>query len=104
MAFDLPSICCLVTFANEKVKAELPGGRRCWKKGNEEPVSTKKYSQNAKVELFYLVGMFRTLSQGDSISVTLRKLLQRGRRGSQAIYSFVTKGAGILNIKDWVSS
>ena len=45
--------------------------------------------------------MFRTLSPGDSISVFLRKLLQRGRRGSQAIYKFATKGAGSLNI--WTS-
>ena len=57
-----------------------------------------------KVELFYLVGIFRTLRQGDSISVALSKLLQRGRRGSQAIYNFVTKGAGILNIKDGISN
>ena len=34
--------------------------------------------------------MFRTLSPGDSISVALRKLLQEGRRGSQAMYKFVT--------------
>ena len=55
-------------------------------------------------ELFYLVGIFRTLSLGDSILVTLRKLLQGGRRGSQAIYKFATKGAGSLNFKDQVSS
>ena len=35
-------------------------------------------SQPESRELFYLVGMFRTLSQGDSISVALRKLLQGG--------------------------
>ena len=46
--------------------------------------------------------MFRTLSQGDSISEALRKLLQGGRRGSHAIYKFATKGAGSLNIKDQV--
>ena len=50
------------------------------------------------------MGMFKTLSPGDSISVALRKLLQGGRRGSQAIYKFATKGAGSLNIKDEVSS
>ena len=54
-------------------------------------VSTKKYSHNVKVEsYFFLVGMFRTPSPGDSISVALRKLLQGGRRGSLAIYKFAT--------------
>ena len=43
--------------------------------------------------------MFRTMSQGDSDSVALRKLLQGGRRGSQAIYKFATKGAGRLILK-----
>ena len=62
-------------------------------------LSTKKYSHNLKVELFYLVGMFRTLSPGGSISVFLRNLLQGGRRGSQAIYKFATKGAGSLKSK-----
>ena len=66
--------------------------------------STKNYSQNLKVVLFYLVGMFRTLIPGDSISVTLRKLLQGGRRASQATHEFATKEAVRLNIKDWVSS
>ena len=47
--------------------------------------------------------MFRTLSPGDGISVALRKLLQGGRRGSQVIYKFATKGAGSLNFKDQVS-
>ena len=64
------------------------------------------------VELFYLVGMFRTLSLEGRISVALRKLLQgrnrglvgRGCGGSQAIYKFVTKGAGSLNIKDQILS
>ena len=42
-------------------------------------LSTKKYSHNLKVELFYLVWMFRTPDPGDSISVALRKLLQGGR-------------------------
>ena len=40
----------------------------------------KKYSHNLKVELFYLVGMFRTPGVGDSILVALRKLVQGGRR------------------------
>ena len=35
----------------------------------------------------------------DSISVTLARLLQGGRRGSQAIYKFATMEAGRLNIK-----
>ena len=48
--------------------------------------------------------MLRTQSQEDRISVALRKLLQRGRRGCQAIYKFASKGAGSLNIKDQVSS
>ena len=48
--------------------------------------------------------MFRTPSLGDRISVALRKLLQGGRRGTQAIYKFATKGAGSLNIKDQISS
>ena len=48
--------------------------------------------------------MFRTLSPGDSISVALRKLLQGGRRGSQATCKFATKAAGTLNIKDQVSN
>ena len=60
--------------------------------GNGNPVSilarkillAKKYGHNLKVELFYLAGMFRTLSLGDSTSVPLTKLLQGGRRGSQA--------------------
>ena len=42
-------------------------------------LSTKKYSHNLKIELFYLVRMFRTSNPGDSISVSLRKLLQGGR-------------------------
>jgi len=48
--------------------------------------------------------MFRTQSPEDSISVTLRKLLQEGRRGNQPIYKFATKEAGNLNFKDQVSS
>ena len=48
--------------------------------------------------------MFRTLSPGDSTSVVLRKVFQGGRRGNQAIYKFATKGAGSLNIEDWVPS
>ena len=61
---------------------------------------TEKYSHNLEVELYYLVGMFRTLSPGDGISVALRKLLQGGRRGSQVIYKFAAEGAGSLNIKE----
>ena len=48
--------------------------------------------------------MFGTLSLGDSISVALRKLLQGGRRGSQATNKFVTKGADNLNIEDQILS
>ena len=51
-----------------------------------------------------MVGMFRTPSLGDRISVAQRKLLQGGRKGTQAIYKFATKGAGSLNIKDQISS
>ena len=51
-----------------------------------------------------MVGMCRTPGPGDSISIALRKLLQGGRRGSQAIYKFATKRAGSLNIKDQLSS
>ena len=50
------------------------------------------------------MGMFRTLSPGDSISVALRKLLQGGRRESQAMYKFATIEAGVLNTKDQVSN
>ena len=60
---------------------------------------TEKYSHNLEVELYYLVGMFRTLSPGDGISVALRKLLQGGRRGSQATCKFAARGVGRLNIK-----
>ena len=56
-----------------------------------------------KVELFWW-DIFRTLSLGDSISVALRTLLQGGRRGSQDVYKFMTKGAGSLNVKGHISS
>ena len=36
---------------------------------------------------------------GDGTSVSSGRLLQGGRRGRHAIYKFVTKGAGNLNIK-----
>ena len=42
--------------------------------------------------------MFRTLGPGDSISVALRKVLQGGRRGSQPLYKFATKGKAV-----WIS-
>ena len=35
--------------------------------------------------------MLRTLREGDSISVALRKLPKGGRSGIQAIYKFATK-------------
>ena len=44
--------------------------------------------------------MLRTPSPGGSISVALRKLLPRGKGGSQATYKSATKRAGSLNIKD----
>ena len=50
-----------------------------------------------------MVGMFRTPSPKDSLSVALRKLFQGGRSRSQAIYKFATKGASSLNIKYQVS-
>ena len=46
-----------------------------------------------------MVGMFRTLSLRDSISVALKKLLKERGMGSQAIYKLATKGAGSLSIK-----
>ena len=61
-------------------------------------------SQPESRDLLYLMGMFRTLSPGDSISAALRKLLQGGRRGSQAICKFATKGSGSRNIKDQISN
>ena len=45
--------------------------------------------------------MLRTLIQGGSILVALRKLLQGVRRGIQAIYKFATKGEGSMSIKDY---
>ena len=44
------------------------------------------------------------LSPGDRNSVALRTLLQECGRRSQAIYKFSTKGVGLLNIKDQISS
>ena len=64
----------------------------------------KKYIQPESKELFYLVGMFRTQSPGDNISVALRKLLQGGKKRSQAISKFARKGASSLNIKDQISN
>ena len=46
----------------------------------------KKYMQPESRVLFYFMGMFRTPSLRDSIPVALRKLLQGGRRESQAMY------------------
>ena len=51
----------------------------------------KKLVTTESRELFYLVWMLRTLSEGDNISVALRKLPQGGRSGIQAIYEFATK-------------
>ena len=44
-------------------------------------------------ELFYLVGMFRTLSPGDSTSVALRKLLQGVRRVKSGYMKICNKGS-----------
>ena len=41
-----------------------------------------------------MVGLLRTPSRGDSISVVLRKVLPGGRRGSWAIYEFARKRTG----------
>ena len=49
-----------------------------------------------------MVEMFRTPKLGDSTSVTLRKLLKSGRRESQAVYKFATKGTVSQNSKDQV--
>ena len=59
-----------------------------------------------KVELFYLVEMFRTPSLGNSLSVALKKkMLRGGRRGSQAINRLYTSlPQRSLNIKDHLSS
>ena len=53
----------------------------------------KKYIQPESKELFYLVGMFRTQSPGDNISVALRKLLQGGRRGKLGYIQVCNKGS-----------
>ena len=45
------------------------------------------------------LGQNEDCSPGDGISVSSGRLLQGGRRGSHAIYKFVTKGADNLNIK-----
>ena len=75
-----------------------------WSAWCPEGLSTKKVqTQSEGRELLYLVGMYRTLKPGDGISVALRKLLQGGWRGSQAIYPFATSGAGSLNLRDQVS-
>ena len=42
--------------------------------------------------------MFRTLSPGDIISVALKKLLQGGKRGSQAIDKFAKREQAV-----WIS-
>ena len=66
----------------------------------------QKHSHNLKVESYFIwwecLGLWA--QETASHSVTQRKLLQGGRRGSQTIYKFGAKGAGTLNIKDLVSS
>ena len=66
-------------------------------------LSTKKYSHHLVSEVFYWVGVLRTRSPGDSITVALRKPLQGVGRGSQAVYKFATKGVGGLHSKDQIS-
>lgn len=63
-------------------------------------LTTKVKSQPESRELSYLEGMLRTSSPADKYPILLRKLLG-GRRGSQVIYKFATKGAGGLNIRDY---
>ena len=63
----------------------------------------KKYSHNLKVQLFYLVIMFRTLSLDDSILVALRKLVQGGRREVRLYTSLQQGEQVVLNIRDQVS-
>ena len=67
----------------------------------------RNISNNLKVESFFI--WWECLGpqdggRGNSISVALRKLLQGGRKGSQAVYKFATKGAVSLNIKYQISS
>ena len=57
-------------------------------------MSTKKIQSQAESrKLFYLVGMFTTPSLGDSISITLRKLLQGGKRGESGCTQICNKGS-----------
>ena len=56
-----------------------------------------------KVESYFIWWECLGLWAWETASVALRKLLQGGRRESQVIYKFATKGAGNLNIKDQVS-
>ena len=49
---------------------------------------TENISSNLYIELCDLMGMFRTQSLGDSISVALRKQLQGVKKGSQVLYNF----------------
>ena len=51
--------------------------------------------------MFYSVGIFRTSSLGDSISITLRELLQECWEwwGEVTLYRNLQQRAGSLNIK-----
>ena len=49
-----------------------------------------------------MVGIFRTLNPRDSISVALRKLPQGSGMESQAIFKFITKGAGMSKFRELV--
>ena len=71
-----------------------PGAKNLPANAQDTGLSTEKL--RLKVELFYLVGMLRTPSLGDSISVALRKNAPRRQEGKagyiQALYEFATKG------------
>ena len=55
-------------------------------------LTEKIYSHSESRELFYMVGMFKTLSPGHSISVALRKLLHGGR-GTLGYIQVCSKGS-----------
>ena len=52
--------------------------------------------------MFYLVGIFRTSSLGDSISSNLRELLQGGYQGEPGYMEVLQQKSGGQNIKRWL--
>ena len=62
-------------------------------------IDLKIQSQPECRELFYLVGMVRTPSAGDHISVALRKLLQGGRRRVRLYTSLQQKEQAVWTSK-----